>query len=306
MRKNIFCIGLQNMGDVLIRDIIADVIGWSNVRYTSSAHLSNFYAIGSGLKKYEYKGSYKNKAFQYVCGRLLPDLTVWGAGFISYSDNDMPFYKRNIKFAALRGELTKKRVENIIGRELDIPLADPGLLASRLLKEPVEKRYDVGIIAHFREQDEPAFKRMMDYYPNSTFIDIKGSPSTVIKAIATCKCIISSSLHGLITADSLGIPNIHTVVSDKLRGDGYKFDDYYSAFNVKHPFIDGNGTLPSLDWIKSSYCIDNSVVKYKQKQLVDAVTLKKSHIIQLRILTCLVLNFFGKESSFTYGFIIII
>lgn len=272
-RAYVYCNEMQNMGDVLIRDVINKVFECTDVHYTRSAKLANLYGIGSGLKMFEYKDNLFKKIYQYGCGRLFPSLTVWGAGFMNY-DDDAPFYIKNIRFAALRGELTKKRVEDIIGMELQVPTADPGLLASYLLKENVDRKYDVGIVAHFREQDETVFSQMTGYYQNAYFIDIKAEPEKVIREIASCKCIISSSLHGLIVADSLGIPNIHLTVSDRLMGDGYKFDDYYSAFNVRHAKIDAASGFPSLDWIMSNYSINHSVVRDKQKQLVESFPLK--------------------------------
>jgi pyruvyltransferase len=44
-------------------------------------------------------------------------------------------------------------------------------------------------------------------------------------------------MHGLIAADSLGIPNIRAKVSDRIAGDDYKFLDYYSAFNLPAPML---------------------------------------------------------------------
>lgn len=46
----------------------------------------------------------------------------------------------------------------------------------------------------------------------------------------SCKCILSSSLHGLIFADALGIPNRRIVLSDEIIGGDLKFDDYYSVY----------------------------------------------------------------------------
>lgn len=46
----------------------------------------------------------------------------------------------------------------------------------------------------------------------------------------SCKCVLSSSLHGLIVADALGVPNRRIVLSDKIIGGDLKFDDYYSVY----------------------------------------------------------------------------
>ena len=204
-----------------------------------------------------------------------PTVTIWGTGFVCYKQKDTPFYRRNMKFAAVRGELSKKRVENILGRKMDIPTGDAGILASYLLPEPVEKKYSVGIIAHYKEQDEPIFQQLMNAYPNSLFIDVRQTPDAVIHQIASCECIISSSLHGLIIADSLNIPNIK--VSDKLLGDGFKFDDYYSAYGLEHPMLDLNKEdMPTLEWVKAHYPITKEMVDTMKQDMIQAFPFEHS------------------------------
>jgi hypothetical protein len=43
-------------------------------------------------------------------------------------------------------------------------------------------------------------------------------------------------LHGLVLADAIGIPNVWTLLSEnKVVGHGFKFRDYYSAFDIDDP-----------------------------------------------------------------------
>lgn len=50
----------------------------------------------------------------------------------------------------------------------------------------------------------------------------------------SCKCILSSSLHGLIVADSFNIPNrwISLSESSLLEKQNFKYLDYYSSMDV--------------------------------------------------------------------------
>src|SRR5699024_3940838 len=61
-------------------------------------------------------------------------------------------------------------------------------------------------------------------------INVGWTPEEVAKEISSCDAVISSSLHGLIFSDALGVPNAHIRLGDKLKGGLYKFHDYYSAY----------------------------------------------------------------------------
>ena len=266
---NVYYAKVPNMGDLLNVAIIERLFGYKVNRHTFlTGELS---AIGSGLGQFTLRDNLILAMAERISGFLFPTVTIWGSGFVCYKEKDNPFYRRNMRFAAVRGELSKKRVEKILGREMDIPTGDAGILASYLLTEPVEKNYQVGIIAHYKEQDEPIFQELVNTYPQSLFIDVRQTPDAVIRQIASCECIISSSLHGLIIADSLGIPNIHIKVSDKLLGDGFKFDDYYSAYHLKHPMIDiKKENIPSLEWVKEHYPITKEMVETVKRNMIQS------------------------------------
>ena len=277
MRKslNVYYAKVPNMGDLLNVAIIERLFGYKVHRHTFlTGELS---AIGSGLGQFTLRDNPFMAMAERISGFLFPSVTIWGTGFVCYKQKDTPFYRRNMKFAAVRGELSKKRVENILGRKMDIPTGDAGILASYLLPEPLEKKYSVGIIAHYKEQDEPIFQQLMNAYPNSLFIDVRQTPDAVIHQIASCECIISSSLHGLIIADSLYVPNIHIKVSDKLLGDGFKFDDYYSAYGLEHPMLDLNKEdMPTLEWVKAHYPITKEMVDTMKQDMIQAFPFEHS------------------------------
>ena len=66
-------------------------------------------------------------------------------------------------------------------------------------------------------------------------IDVFIPPEQFVQTVAECRFILSSALHGVICADALNIPNKPMVISGLVEGWGYKFRDYYSAFdNMKY------------------------------------------------------------------------
>ena len=72
----------------------------------------------------------------------------------------------------------------------------------------------------------------------------------MIADLTSCELIFSSSLHGLIVADSFGIPNIHMELSDKLVGGNFKFEDYYSSVDKEHKTAVLNTIMEERYWEK--------------------------------------------------------
>lgn len=274
-RLKVYYAKVSNMGDILNRDIIKKCFGYDVTR--RSYLFGEVSGIGSGLGNYTLEGGKIKRLLKVCSGILSPKVNIWGTGFISYKDKDEALYKKKINFCAVRGELSKKRIEKLIGKKLDnVVLGDAGILASYILDELPEKKYDVGIIAHFKEKNELIFQKLYNKFPNATIIDVQDTPYNVTKKIAECKCIISSSLHGLIIADSLRVPNIHIVVTNNLLGDGFKFDDYYSAYGLKHEYVDTNkDTINSLEEVKKSYKITDEMVDKAKKNMLMAFPYKK-------------------------------
>lgn len=255
---------VPNMGDILNKNIIEKLFGYDVVR--KNYLFGEVSGIGSGLGNYTLEGSLFKKIAKKISNIISPTVYIWGTGFVRYKDIDCKLYKKNTNFCAVRGELSKKRIEKLVGKKMDIPTGDAGILASYLLDKLPKKKYSVGIIAHYKEKDEKVFSDLLNKFENSTFIDVQDTPLNVTKKIAECETIISSSLHGLIIADSLGVPNVHIIVTDNLLGDGFKFDDYYSAYGLKHEYIDMNKkSIDNLEQIVKNYKITKEMVDEKKE-----------------------------------------
>jgi pyruvyltransferase len=161
--------------------------------------------------------------------------TLWTTGFkFEQSRGNFPV----AKVLAVRGKLTRERIQC---SDMDhVALGDAGLLCDEFNTAP-RKRYKLGIIPHFMDADDPSVKAIRALSSEISMIDVCAETKEVIRSAGECEHILSSSLHGLILADSLGIPNrwIQFPNSAKLiEGEGFKFRDYYSNFDIAPgPFV---------------------------------------------------------------------
>ncbi|MDR0397035.1 MAG: polysaccharide pyruvyl transferase family protein [Oscillospiraceae bacterium] len=197
-------------------------------------------------------------------------LYVWGAGYLRDEPYIMPLI-RPLDVLALRGPLTKARLEATSGQTIDCPLADPGLLASRLPGLPrVHKDVRLGVIPHYQEKDLPFFEEFEERHPHSMVLDIQMDPRRFLDQLRRCETVVTTSLHGAVFADAFGIPNRWCVTNTRQKWWDNKFLDYYGSFGLDiKPLNLDDDPLPTPDEIVSSYRIDGGDVNLKQEQLIE-------------------------------------
>ena len=267
---------IPNMGDLLNKDMLEPLFHIKIQRV--ERHDSNISAIGSSLlpalrSRALYSINLKKRIKQGVIKTFNIDpLYIWGTGFMNYkTQEDNIIQLRNTKFLSLRGNLSKCRVERVIGKKLNIPTGDGGLLVDRWIGKIPPKKYRIGIIPHYKEKESPIVSEMRNKYSDSVIIDLGKKPIDVVKEIASCETILSSSLHGLIVADSFHIPNKHILLypyGERMLGDGFKFADYYSSYGLKDNYLDVNtSNWPTIQSIIEDYCIEPSVVEKKKDEI---------------------------------------
>lgn len=194
---------------------------------------------------------------------------VWGSGLMFHYPPGEQKALRSMVFHAVRGELTRKDMSEILGTEVKCVLGDPGLLASLAVPEE-EKIWDYGIVPHFFDADDPVIMRMKKHYSNSLVINVRERPEIVVRQISQCRKIMSTSLHGLIVADSYRIPNCWCIASDKIQGDGYKYHDYFSAFGKDREAFDlRSGELPDPKHDFRLSFSSPEELERKQRELID-------------------------------------
>lgn len=223
-KLSLFGIVPKNFGDDLNPVLIEKISGRKAIRLNK-------------VPKKIYKPCY------LVVGSILhwadENTVVWGAGFATEGSKVIA---PPIAIKAVRGPLT--RLE-LIKSGLKCPevYGDPALLHKRLFNISANKKYKLGIIAHYAEAKNQFFKKWLSLHVKHTddikIISVADSVENVIENINECDYIASSSLHGIIIADSYNIPNVHVNFNGFVPHTQFKFYDYYQSINKKYsgPFI---------------------------------------------------------------------
>lgn len=262
------------MGDLLNEYIIPEVTGEAVVNCPNAIKFDimgiGSYGAAIWANKEDTLSSISKDLVKKVYGKFTTKpCAVWGTGFFrDYSDRPLYLLRKNVSFIAVRGALSQKIIEKSLSREIEPVLCDGGILSSKLIKDPIIKKYRVGFIPHYKEHDlckENGLWKHFSENTERTIINLRDEPLEVIKRISECEFIVSSSLHGCIVADSFNIPNIRVSISD-IPGTGFKFDDYYSGFGLNNPAIHIKkiADIPEETRIKESYKITKSMVDEKK------------------------------------------
>ena len=161
--------------------------------------------------------------------RSFQNTTVWGTGIMYDGLKGKWFEKywdanhRHLDIRAVRGPLTRE-VFMKLGHQCPEVYGDPGILMP-LIYQPSnrEKTKDYMIIPQYTTENE-----VRRYYPDNLIISMNTNDyKSVIEKIVSCKVVYSSSLHGIILAESYGVPavffrGIHPIID-------FKYKDYYAS-----------------------------------------------------------------------------
>ena len=231
--------GFRNFGDLLGRSLVEYLCGLHMCNQPLGA--ADIVSVGSLLQGLSCR-------FAQAQATAAP-LHVWGSGFLHPVEFGKPPVKGRVVFHAVRGRntLAQLRETGLVDPGEAIALGDPGLFYADLVPgvEKTKKEFDVAIVPHHLDSEE--FKAVADELASQglsvKFVDVRhANPMQVVRDIAASRKVLSSSLHGIIVADSLGIPNGRIVVDgfetdeERMRNESdYKFSDYYSAFGLECP-----------------------------------------------------------------------
>ena len=207
--------GEPNYGDALNPHIISYVSGRQVRR--SWIIKAELFAIGSIMRAVRKNAHHDG-----------PKCHVWGTGMIDPMARD---FVDKVHIGSVRGPLTAT-----ILRQDGVPHGDAGLLTAEALGISGDrpKRYKYGVVPHWTHTDNGEVNALLEALPNATMIDTRSNDvHAATEALAECEIILSSSLHGLICADSLGVPNLWMDSGNLGNTSRFKFFDY--ALSVGRP-----------------------------------------------------------------------
>ena len=234
---------VKNFGDSLAVELLSEKLA-RPVRVVDDLTRATMVSVGTLFRH----GDGYLYGTQKSASEILPRVAVFGTGFRNpvVPEGELHRYF-NLDIYALRGRLTEEVLRKVgYLSDGDHPvLGDPGLLYPDLVPDwnGVAKSHDFAVVPHY--YDQPAGRKLVDDLQaqgySVRFIDVLAEDSiSVIRDIAASRAVLSSSLHGLIVADAMGIPNRRIIFgdisSDEKRANAmpdFKYADYYSAFDVE-------------------------------------------------------------------------
>lgn len=152
---------------------------------------------------------------------------IWGSGVRNI---DQICNYKTLSVRAVRGPITRKYLEM---KSIDVPkiYGDPALLIPKLfnIDPDVNMQNKIGFIPHYTSLNK--YTNFLEKNKhNVEIISPLDDPFSVISKIIGSKCVISSSLHGIILADAYNIPN-YWLYDHQLNEGTLKFEDYFASQN---------------------------------------------------------------------------
>lgn len=252
-----------NLGD----EITTIILKHLNIEFEcTSIEAANVFSTGSILAW----------PFSENFNRSKDDLTVIvGSGLMA----PIPYIKNKIKsfdnahIISVRGHLSHYWIKEVLKKECLI--GDPGLIVSNIYPSLIDtpKEFDFGFIPHHSQFDKhESFLDGLKKIGSVNVIDFRTDDAFyVFKEMNKCKVILSQGLHGLIFADSFGIPNAWLDFGGLHMGGEFKFYDYFSS--IRRPFdlkVNGKEGISVSDIFAAIYQSKGDVIRLVNKDVENS------------------------------------
>ena len=226
-RVNIEHSSLLNVGDVLGPKIVEWMLSERNINANKDlSRTKHLMTVGS------------------IIGRGRFDVTVWGSGILKESGiKRMKIYRqtyhRKMDFRAIRGPISRDLIQTA-GYTCPEIYGDPAVLMPLIFpvnRDNITKKYDVSVILHHRTAvsdtgEDNKETHTINIPPsiakayNIHFIDPRTDDySSFITELVSSKRVVSSSLHGIILAETYGVPTVF--LNWGMEDQQVKFHDWY-------------------------------------------------------------------------------
>ena len=209
-----------NLGDYLGKVIIKYLLDQKGIpidKYISKR--KHLFAVGSNIMGSDIKGNYQNA-------------TIWGSGCIKEPSRREYFFQkishRHLDIRAVRGPLSREILLRL-GHECPEVYGDPAILLPIIYEPRFIKKRDYLIIPQLYCEKSFREKNYDGFIVSMNTDDYK----SVIDEICASEIVYTSSLHGIILAESYGIPAVFFRGLDKVFD--FKYRDWYSS--TKRPNV---------------------------------------------------------------------
>lgn len=218
---------VNNVGDQMSPYLISRLMG-QEVECVNSKFKGKIVAIGSLL-----------------CEDLLySDSVIWGTGSLTRNCLRWRLFplsstirkltrRKRVRVCAVRGPRTYALLQKI-GLSCPRVFGDPAIILPRIYKPvhcDVEKK--IGLILHCSQEHLLEHKDLASIGVRLISVNRKGDDQVeaFVNEVVSCSKVFSSSLHGLIVAQSYGVPAQWITLKDQPihRDYGHKFFDYFEG-----------------------------------------------------------------------------
>ncbi|WP_206476920.1 polysaccharide pyruvyl transferase family protein [Microbacterium sp. KRD172] len=178
---------------------------------------------------------------------------IWGSGLMRDGRRPLP----SASVLAVRGPLTAER----IGVQAEPAYGDPGLLVARHQARPVGDDR-IAVVPHGHHRPHEGLAALVRAAGDGArVVNVHQRAGGAVREIAAARAVITTSLHGLITADSYGIPAVWTTLDPPLDGGDFKFRDYEAAVTPgQSRYREFDASQPLEEMAESGWVADQATV----------------------------------------------
>lgn len=227
MVRNLLTWTTPNFGDALSRWILGQVL----------PHLE----LGEDICTTKNLGDNRLLALGSIFHLARSGDVVWGSGLGNHLKSFHGPYKADpdIEILAVRGPLTRDVYLKEGGVRCPEIYGDPAILLPEIYTPEVKCRYGISVLPHVRDV------QLSRLFPEARLINAATKNSlAVIDAIRASEFIITSSLHGLIVAESYGIPVVlYLPPAIRLSEPEFKYMDYFASTNRGYSVLYGGSLI---------------------------------------------------------------